>query len=269
MVTPISVPKVRAVERAARIVTTLAEHPYPMGILELAERVQLSPGSTHRLMATLVGLGWIEQNSRTSKYRLGTRMLGIGTTALLTNPAVLEGTAFLARLVEATGHDAQLSTLVGMRVVSLAHVAGPKTLRPELKFEPGLAQPAHASADGKLLLSFLDESERRYLYEVEGLPTYTSKTITDIVELEKEMGQIQAQGYAVDNGERFEDTRGIAAPVLGTDQQPILAVLCIGDLDLSNGNQQALSRYVTSLARELADRLLKFGDSGPTGRPRK
>ncbi|MGV2181472.1 IclR family transcriptional regulator [Rhizobium rhizogenes] len=267
--TPKSVSSVRSVERAARIVTTLAEHPYPMGIVELAGRVQLSPGSTHRLMTTLVSLGWIEQNSRTSKYRLGTRMLGIGTTALLTNPAVLEGTAFLARLVEATGHDGQLSTLVGMRVVSLAHVAGPKTLRPELKFEPGLAQPAHASADGKLLLSFLSEAERKYLYEVEGLPAYTANTITDIAELEKEMAEIQAQGYAVDNGERFEDTRGIAAPVLGTDKQPILAVLCIGDVDLSEGSRQTLARYLMLLARELADRLLKIGDSGVAGRSRK
>lgn len=260
---------VRAVERAARIVTTLAEHPYAMGILELAERIQLSPGSVHRLLATLVGIGWIEQNSRTSKYRLGTRMLGIGTTALLTNPAVHEGTAYLARLVEATGHDGQLSTLVGMRVVSLAHVASPKTLRPELKFEPGLAQPAHASADGKLLLSYLSEAERKYLYNVEGLPGYTSKTITDVVKLEEEMRQIRAQGYAVEDGERFEDTRSIAAPVLGADQEPILAVLCVGDIDLSPDSRQALARYLLSLARELADRLGKIGDSGPAARTRK
>lgn len=260
---------VRSVERAARIVTTLAEHPYAMGILELAERIQLSPGSVHRLLATLVGIGWIEQNSRTSKYRLGTRMLGIGTTALLTNPAVHEGTAYLARLVEATGHDGQLSTLVGMRVVSLAHVASPKTLRPELKFEPGLAQPAHASADGKLLLSYLSEAERKYLYEVEGLPGYTARTITDVTKLEEEMRQIRAQGYAIDDGERFEDTKSMAAPVLGADQQPILAVLCVGDIDLSPDSQQALARYLVSLARELADRLGKIGDSGLAPKARR
>ena len=77
-----------------------AEHPYPMGIVELAQKVQISPGSVHRLLATLISIGWVEQNSRTAKYRLGTRMLGVGTTALITNPVIQRGKAYLARLAE-------------------------------------------------------------------------------------------------------------------------------------------------------------------------
>lgn len=249
---------VRSVHRAGRIVTTLAEHPYAMGILELAERVKLSPGSVHRLLATLVDFGWVEQNSRTTKYRLGTRILGIGATGLLTNPAVREGLPFLSRVVESTGQDALLSTLVGLRTVALARTASNKSNRPELKFEPGMAFPAHAGADGKLLLSYLSKEERLYLYEVEGLPAYTSNTLNKISELEREIKKIQSQGYAVDNGERFEDTRGLAVPILGPDQRPILSLLCIGTLDRER--DQSLARFLTSLARELTDRLITIGD---------
>lgn len=249
---------VRSVHRAARIITTLAEHPYAMGILELAERVQLSPGSVHRLLATLVGFGWVEQNSRTAKYRLGTRILGIGATGLLTNPAVREGLPFLSRVVEATGHDAVLATLVGLRTVALARTASNKSNRPELKFEPGMAFPAHAGADGKLLLSYLSKEERLYLYEVEGLPAYTPNTLTKISDLEREIKKIQSQGYAVDNGERFEDTRGLAVPILGPDQRPILALLCIGALERER--DRTIARFLTSLARELTERLITIGD---------
>ena len=95
---------VRSVQRAARIITALAEHPYPMGIAELAQRVMLSPASVHRMLATLISVGWVDQNSRTAKYRLGTRMLGIGSTGLITSPVVQNGRVFLTRLSEQLRH---------------------------------------------------------------------------------------------------------------------------------------------------------------------
>jgi IclR family acetate operon transcriptional repressor len=249
---------VRAVERAGRIVTTLAEHPYPMGIVELAQKVQLSPGSVHRLLATLISIGWVEQNSRTAKYRLGTRMLGVGTTALITNPVIQRGKAYLARLAESTGYDAVLSTLVGMRSVHLARVRGARGKLQE--FEPGVSQPAHAMADGKLLLAYLSAAERTYLYGVEPLRRYTGNTLTDPADLERDLQRTAARGFAVDNFERYEATRGVAVPVLGPDGQPILAMLSIGRLDPTPDQELALAREMLALAHELADELIVHGD---------
>lgn len=249
---------VRAVQRAGRIITAMAEHPYPMGVVDLAQRVQLSPGSVHRLLATLINIGWVEQNSRTAKYRLSTRMLGIGTTALITNPVIQLGKTYLARLAEWTGWDAVLSTLVGMRTVHLARVAGAhQRLR---EFEPGVSQPAHAMADGKLLLAYLPEPERAYLYAVEGLRQYTANTVTSPVDLERELQRIRERGYASDNHERFEGARGIAVPVLGSNQQPILAMLSIGRLDPAPDKELSVVRQMLSLAREMSDQLTLIGD---------
>lgn len=241
-----------------RILTALAEDPYPIGILELSQRVQLSAGSTHRIVSTLVGVGWIEQNSRTSKYRLGTRILGVGTTGLLGNPVVHHGMRYLSRLSQRTGHDALLSTLVGTRVVHLARAAGALTRRTE--FEPGLSQPAHTMADGKLLLAYLPEEERRYVYQVGGLSRFTANTIVDIETMERELAQIRSRGYAVDNCERFEDGRGVAVPVFGPDEQPALAMLCVGDLASNPEEDLALATQMLSLSRELTDHLVRIGD---------
>lgn len=249
---------VRAVQRAARIITTLAEHPYPMGIVELAERVQLSPGSVHRLLATLIGIGWVEQNTRTSKYRLSTRVLGIGTTGLITNPVIQHGKAYLARLAEYTAWDALLSTLVGMRTVHLARVGGAE--QRVIEFEPGISQPAHAMADGKLLLAYLPEDERKHLYSVDGLRRYTSNTITNPTDLERELQRIRERGYATDHYERFESARGLAVPVLGSDQQPILAMLTIGRFEATPDQEVMLARHMLSLAQEMTDQLTLVGD---------
>jgi IclR family acetate operon transcriptional repressor len=247
---------VRAVTRSTRIIAALAEHPYPLGIVELASFVQLSPASVHRILATLVNVGWVEQNSRTAKYRLGMRAIGVGTVGLVTNPVLHDGRIYLSRLAEWSGHDAVLSTLVGVKTVQLTRVAGSHT--EVIEFEPGHPQPAHAMADGKLLLSYLPEEEARYFYEVAGLRRYTEKTITDPARMDKELAKIRKQGYAVDNGERFDAGRGLAVPVLDADGRPIAAMLCLGTIDPKQ--DRAIVRQMQSLARELSERLAASGD---------
>ena len=249
---------VRSVQRAGRIVTALAEHPYPMGIVELAERVMLSPASVHRMLVTLIGMGWVEQNSRTAKYRLGTRMLGIGTTGLVTSPVIQHGRLFLDRLVNVTGQHSALSTLVGLRVIHLARVAGNEGGRQG--FEPGVSQPAHAMADGKLLLAYLDPQERAYLYQVDGLRAYTPRTITDPDVLESELACIRERGYAVDSYERFLSARAIAVPVLDLGGNPLLAMLCLGALEEDDEQDAWLAQQMHSLAHEMSEHISLMGD---------
>lgn len=252
---------VRAVVRSTRIVAALAEHPYPLGIAELAAFVQLSPASVHRILATLVSVGWVEQNSRTAKYRLGMRAIGVGTVGLVTNPVLQDARSYLARLAEWSGHDAVLSTLVGVKTVQLTRAAGPHTA--VIEFEPGHPQPAHAMADGKLLLSYLPEEEARYFYQVAGLRAYTASTITDPERMDQELAQIRQQGYAVDNFERFDAGRGLAVPVFDSDDRPFAAMLCLGKIDPAEDDQ--IIQQMRSLAREMSGRLSASGDLPSVG----
>lgn len=247
---------VRAVSRAIRIVTALAEHPYPVGIVELAQFVQLSPASVHRILGTLVSVGWVEQNSRTAKYRLGMHAIGIGSVGLVTNPVLHDARMYLSRFAQWSGYDAVLSTLVGVKVVQLSRVAGPHT--ESIEIEPGHPQPAYAMADGKLLLSYMPYEQRRHLYETEGLRRFTPNTITDPDEMEAEFSRIQEQGYAVDNFERFDTGRGLATPVLDADHRPIAAMLCLGKIEPDRDAE--IIQQLLSLAREMSERLRAAGD---------
>ena len=249
---------VRSVQRAARIITTLAEHPYPMGVLELSSRVKLSPASVHRMLTTLISIGWVEQNSRTAKYRLGTQMLGIGSTGLITSPIVQHGRVFLTRLAALAGHHTALSTVVGLRVIHLARVPGKEGGTPD--FEPGVSQPAHAMADGKLLLAYLPKEERQYLYEVGELVSYTPRTIVSSEVLEEQLEVIKQQGYAVDMFERFEAVRGVAVPVFDLDGSPLLAMLALGAIDTDPDYETWLVQQMQSLAAEMSALIAIMGD---------
>ena len=108
-------------------------------------------------------------------------------------------------------------------------------------------------ADGKLLLAYLSAAERTYLYGVEPMRQYTGNTLTDPADLERDLQRTAARGFAVDNFERYEATRGVAVPVLGPDGQPILAMLSIGRLDPTPDQELALAREMLALAHKLAD----------------
>src|SRR5689334_11849719 len=232
---------VQSVDRAVRILTVLAGHPYPIGVAELASRLQLSTTSVHRMLTTLSALGWVEQNTRTSRYRLGTRFLGAGAAGLITHPLVQHGRHFLERLSEITGYDCFLSTLVAGRVVYLAKCDGENGLGNA--FEPGVSLPAHSMATGKLLLAYTTRQARDELYKA-GLEPYAKGTITDPEELEAELATILNQGYALDRGERFDYSRAMAVPVLGSDSRPLAGMSCVGPAE----QMQLTADYVAWLS---------------------
>ncbi len=210
------------------------------------------------MLTTLTSLGWAHQNTNTGRYRLGTEILGIGAAGLITNPVVQNGRTFLQRFTELTGHTSFLSTLVGSRVVYLAKVEG--ALEPAFSFEPGLSMPAHAMADGKLLLAFISPEDRDYIYQAEELRRYTANTITDPKALEVELADIRLRGYAVDLGERFEGFWGLAVPVLQSESRLLLSMLCIGVDDLTPERLGELRSHMTTTVEALSDHLALVGD---------
>jgi IclR family acetate operon transcriptional repressor len=247
---------VRSIQRAIRILTTLAEHPYPLGLLELSEYVNLSRASVHRILMTLVRVGWVEQNPRTTKYRLGMGAVGVGIVGMVTNPLIRDSGTYLTRLSDWSGHDSVLSTLIGGKTVQLRRAAGINTEL--IDFEAGHPQPAYAMADGKLLLSYLDESEAESLLRSEGMRAFTASTITDVTTMLRELETIRKQGFAVDNFERFEAGRGLAVPIMGEGDLPVASMLALGRLDPARDEETI--QQMQALARGLSDRLKSAGE---------
>lgn len=247
---------VRSIQRAIHVLTALAEHPYPLGLLELSKYVNLSRASVHRILMTLVRVGWVEQNPRTTKYRLGMRAVGVGIVGMVTNPLIRDAYPYLTRLSDWSGHDSVLSTLIGGKTVQLRRAAGSNTVL--IDFEAGHPQPAYAMADGKLLLSYLDESEAESLLRSEEMRAFTPSTITDVTTMLGELETIRNQGFAVDNFERFEAGRGLAVPVMGEGDLPVAAMLALGRLDPARDEETI--QQMQSLARGLSDRLKSAGE---------
>lgn len=212
---------VQSVERTFALLEALGRSTRPLGVSELAAECELSLATIHRLLRTLVDLGYVRQEpSRT--YALGAGLLRLGERAAsgLTSWSrpLLEG------LVRELGESVNLATLDGDRVVYLAHVPSSRSMR--MFTEVGSRVPAHSTGVGKAMLAQLAPEAARSVLARTGLRASTDHTITDPDRLADALRAAARQGYALDDEEQEDGVRCVAVAVPGS--LPALAVSTSG-----------------------------------------
>ncbi len=129
-----------------------------LGITELSETTGLAKSVVSRTVAPLVAGGYLEQNPRTRRYRVGLRTFELGLGYLRRPGARAAARLLLDELVRETGHTAYLGVLDGNECVVHAAVEGSDRLR--VVVSAGERAPAHVTAMGKAIMAQLDGEAR-------------------------------------------------------------------------------------------------------------
>lgn len=181
------------------------------GIREISDHTGFPPPTAHRIVATLVQRRYLEQDPATKGYTLSLKFLEIGSIVQHRFDLARFARPHLELLVAETKESASLVVRDRDEAVYLDHVQDDHML--QLFTRVGARVPLYATGVGKVLLAGMsDEDLSLYLSRV-ARSKYTSKTITDEDALRGNLTQIRRCGYAVDNEEREEGIRCVAAPV--------------------------------------------------------
>ena len=234
--------RIGAVERALAVLDALGEAGGEIGTNELARRTGINASSVSRLLATLVDAGYAEPTAN-GRYRLGVRLLQLGSRALdgldlraLARPA-------LEALAAETGETATLSVSGGRDAVTLDFARSPQAVQSVAQL--GRPSVAHATATGKVLLAFGDVP-----LPAGRLAGYTPRTITDLRSLEREIERVRRAGWAEAVAEREADLAAVAAPVRGSR----------GELAAILGVQGPVSRFDAPARSQSVDALVRAAD---------
>ncbi|MEF8852372.1 MAG: IclR family transcriptional regulator C-terminal domain-containing protein [Haloarculaceae archaeon] len=119
-------------------------------------------------------------------------------------------------LASDTGEHANLMVEENGRGAFLYKVKGSRSVR--LDTYEGIEVDLHTTAMGKAVLAGISRERRDEIVAEHGLDPVTSETITDRRRLESELDDIHERGYAIDNEERVEGVRCVAAPIVSPDQ---------------------------------------------------
>ena len=198
--------------KAFRIIEEVVLHQERgLSFSEIVSNTNLPKASTHRILKSLVEMGYLRYDFETGKYRgdLKLSCLGAEVTAHFDLRSYVH--PHLMNLHRETGHTCHLGIINGNVGIYLDKIeSGDYGIK--LFSEVGRNFPLHCTAMGKVLLALTDPDKREEILDGE-LESFTSQTITDPSILKKELEQVWERGYAVD---REEITRGImcvAAPV--------------------------------------------------------
>jgi IclR family transcriptional regulator, acetate operon repressor len=241
---------VQSLERGVQLLEILADAGGMLGLSQLAARSGLPMPTIHRLVRTLVDLGYLRQEP-SKQYALGPRLIRIGETS-----SRLIGTwarPHLAHLVDELGETANLAMLESDQVVYIGQVPSRHSMR--MFTEVGRRVSPHCTAVGKALLAHLPADEVRAILARQGMEAHTEHTITDPSTFMAQLDLVRDRGYAIDDGEQEIGVRCVAVPVVGAPSR--VAVSISGPVQrMTDTLVERAAPLLTNAARALNDDLV-------------
>ncbi len=187
-----------------------------MGLLQIATALGLAKGTAHGLLRTLQEVGFVEQTHPAGPYRVAD-LSSLGRGRLDPNELRSRALNWTDALAARSGESARVALFREGHAVVAHHVfrgdlpgGAPGGARTQV-LVTGSEVPLHASAMGKILLAFDPGAARSIIGHQ--LPPLTYRTITDRVQLNRELAGVRDVGWAGSVGEVEAEVAGIAAPI--------------------------------------------------------
>lgn len=199
---------VRTTRKSFTIIEALKKHDGAR-VTELADELEMGKSTVHSHLNTLQECGYVTRED--DEYRLGLKFLDLG--GYIRNRMELFETAEpeIKKLAQDTGELANLMTEENGMGVYLYRSKGSNAV--DLDTYAGLRTYLHSTGLGKAILAYSPRDRVEEIIDVHGLPGITDETVTNRAELFEKLEEVREQGYAIDDGERLEGLRCVAAPV--------------------------------------------------------
>ncbi|WP_114579449.1 IclR family transcriptional regulator [Saliphagus sp. LR7] len=193
------------------------------GVTDLADHLGMPKSTVHNYLSTLEQEEYIHKEE--ASYQVGIKFLDIGASARRRLPIYEVAKPEVNKLAEETGELANLLIEDHGKGVYVHQARGEQAV--QVDSSVGARVDLHATAFGKAILAHLPVSRVDDIIEHHGLPQRTERTVGTREELETVLDEIRERGYAVDDQERLEGLRCVAAPIL-TDSRVLGAVSLSG-----------------------------------------
>jgi len=245
-------------ERCLSIIELLAGGARQIPLGEIAERLDLTKSGAHRLLATLVELGWAEQDRETAFYRLTMRLAVLGQRFYAASglPDICQ--PVLDRFARECREFARLAVVDGSSLVWIAYAQGASG---GLLYQPAETTgtvPLYATATGKAWLATIEPNEAvQHVARHGGFSQadhYGPNVIRSIESLLKELRATARRGYGLAFNEAEPGVTAIAAAIrAGGDGATVGTVSIAGPTArMTEARVRELAPLVTQCAADLS-----------------
>lgn len=180
----------------------------------LAQRAMTSKSTAHRLLQTMLDLGYVEQDGETERYRPTLKLFSLGARTLSGQADLLRiADREMAGLARETGETVNLGVLdESEQRVAYIHKHN-SAFGLSMHSPLGKRSPLHSTALGKALLAWRTEEDIAARLAGMRLEKRGPRTITDRGTLRAQLARIRAEGFAEEVEESEAGVRCMAVPV--------------------------------------------------------
>ncbi|MGL4236689.1 HTH-type transcriptional regulator BhcR [Tabrizicola sp.] len=216
---------VQALDRGLAILSHVATHP-GRTLSEITEATGEAVATVFRALVTLQGHGMVEVEEPGQFWHIGPGAFRVGSAFLRRTKVVERARQPMDQLMRETGETANLGIEVKDEVVFLAQVETHEAIR--AFFPPGTRAPMHSSGIGKALLAWYPEEKVRAIIARKGLEKFTTLTLTSDSALMRDLNRTRDRGFSIDDQERAEGMRCVAAPIFNGHGEPVAGLSVSG-----------------------------------------
>ena len=202
---------VQSVERIFQLIESLAAHPAGAGLQRLAQDTDLAKSTVHRLLASLVSLGYAAQDEN-GRYRLTLKMFELSSGIVNSMDIKDVAKVHLERLAQRTGEAVHLVIRDGQDIVYIYKTeSGPMRMSSRV----GLRSPLYCTGVGKAILATLPADEVTNIWQHTTPQKLTTHTIVEFDAQQAQLAEVRTNGYAIDDEENELGVRCVAVAIPG------------------------------------------------------
>ena len=214
---------VQSLAKGFRVLESFSHGAEEMTLSEVAEASELDPGTTYRMLNTLVSLGYIARIPGTKRFILTLKVLDLGFHAIGRKDLRSMVRPVLRSLVDEVSEAASFGVLEGGDVLYIERVrAGFTRLGVDIRI--GTKIPVGISAIGQAILAFLSEDRLEAALEAKAAQDWSNVPRIARAHLMQKLIRIRADGYIIEDSGVTAGLCVLSMPVLDPDGHALGAI---------------------------------------------
>jgi IclR family KDG regulon transcriptional repressor len=230
---------------------------------QLSGDLGLNKTTVFRLLNAMQKFELIERNPSNEKYRLGLRLHELGCRALESRSLRGEAHRFLVELSRRSNESVSIAVPGTGGIICLDRVDCLDSVITARTPVGGRFHP-HCTAAGKAILAYLPDPEIHAVMKRNGMPRFTSVTLSKYADLMSNLDLTRRQGYATDFEELERGLSGVAAPIFMRGSHLVAALGMAGPTGRFQG--QELAQKI-ALVKDFAARISRALGRRPSELP--
>ena len=223
------------------------------GLIEISKDLNINKASVHRLLQSLICLGYVSQDESSLKYRPTYKICALSSKILEKNDMVTICKPYLKKIADYTSETVHLVKLVDNTAVYIDKVEGSKSSI-RLISRIGKAIPLYCSGVGKAMMAYMSDDKIIQIFNNSEIIPYTTNTITDINSLLKTIITVRKNGIAIDNEEMEKGVKCIAIAINDFENKPNYAISISAPKDRMNATTiNKYESFLLSIKKDIND----------------